>query len=79
MCQLTNPTPSFEQVWNWKRNVDGGLALFARKRTSTSAITYLSESGRNYSPERLQRESVCRWNGGRYHEWDADKSTVMPP
>ena len=32
MCQLTTPTPSFEQIWNWKNNVDGGLALFASSR-----------------------------------------------
>src|SRR3984885_4625898 len=32
MCQLTAPVPSFTQIWNWKLNVDGGLALFAGKR-----------------------------------------------
>src|SRR5690606_2791196 len=47
MCQLTTPTPTFEQVWNWKRNVDGGLTLFAQKRAA--AITYLSQSGRSYT------------------------------
>ena len=69
MCQLTTPTPTFEQVWNWKLNVDGGLNLFAQKRTA--AKTFLSQSGRAYTSEQLTYETVCRWNGGSYHEWDA--------
>lgn len=69
MCQLTTPAPSFEQVWNWKTNVDGGLALFAQKRGA--AIAYLSQSGRTYTSDQVTYESVCRWNGGAYHVWDA--------
>lgn len=68
MCQLTTPVPSFEQVWNWKSNVDGGLALFADKRRA--AIAYLSQSNRSYTEEQLKYEAVSRWNGGSYHEWD---------
>lgn len=73
MCQLTTPQPSFEQVWNWQRNIDGGLALFAQK--CASAKKYLSQSGRIYTSDQLKRETVCRWNGGRYHEWDAGSAT----
>jgi len=68
MCQLTTPVPSFEQVWNWKSNVEGGLDLFAKKRTV--AISYLSQSNRTYTNDQLKYETVCRWNGGSYHEWD---------
>jgi len=68
MCQLTTPTPSFSQVWNWKQNIDGGLALFASKRSD--AVTYLSQSGRTYTTDQLSHEAVCRWNGGSYHVWD---------
>jgi len=71
MCQLTTPTPTFEQIWNWKKNVDGGLALFDEKRLS--AIAYLGQSQRSYTSEQLKYEAVCRWNGGKYHEWDAQK------
>lgn len=71
ICQLTTPTPSFEQIWNWKKNVDGGLELFDKKRLS--AITYLSQSQRTYTAEQLKYETVCRWNGGKYHEWDTKK------
>jgi len=72
MCQLTDPKPTFEQVWNWKQNVDGGLKLFESKRLT--AIKYLSQSGRGYTPDQLTSETVCRWNGGNYHEWDATNS-----
>jgi hypothetical protein len=69
LCQLTTPKPTYEQVWNWKRNIDGGLALFQLKRAS--AIGYLTQSGRSYTSDQLKYEAVCRWNGGAYHEWDA--------
>jgi hypothetical protein len=69
LCQLTNPAPTYEQAWNWKLNVDGGLALFAQKRAA--AKTYLSQSGRTFTPEQLKFETVCRWNGGPYHKWNA--------
>jgi hypothetical protein len=69
MCQLTTPVPTFEQMWNWKLNVDGGLALFAVKRAA--AIQYLSQNRRTYSDDQLMREAVCRWNGGAYHVWDS--------
>jgi hypothetical protein len=77
MCQLTNPTPTFEQVWNWKQNIDGGLKLFAQKRTS--AIAYLTQSGRSYTGDQLKYEAVCRWNGGAYHEWDAKGGAWVRP
>ena len=81
MCQLTTPMPSFEQVWNWKSNVDGGLALFAQKRAG--AIGYLGQSNRSFTADQVKFETVCRWNGGSYHEWDATaakwvrKSTLL--
>ena len=75
VSQLTSPAPSYEEVWNWKLNVDAGLRLFAAKRNG--AITYLSQSKRTYTNDQLTREAVCRWNGGSYHEWDG-KAWVRP-
>ncbi|RZM17798.1 MAG: hypothetical protein EOO88_42400 [Pedobacter sp.] len=72
MCQLTNPTPRFEQVWNWQMNVDGGLQLFEEKRKIARA--YLGQNDRSYTERQLNYESICRWNGGRYHEWDTPTS-----
>lgn len=69
MCQLTTPRPTFDQVWNWQLNIDAGLKLFEQKRLS--AISYLAQSKRSYTAEQLKYETVCRWNGGTYHESDA--------
>ncbi|MBV9782431.1 MAG: hypothetical protein JO264_01290 [Acidisphaera sp.] len=68
MAQLTNPVPSYEQVWNWKSNVEGGLSLFAQKVAAARA--YLTQSGRSFTDSQLQYEAVSRWNGGSYHAWD---------
>src|SRR5690242_16940349 len=51
MAQLTNPAPSYEQVWNWKMNVDAGLELFLSKRNL--AVSYLSENNRTYTSDQL--------------------------
>lgn len=77
ICQLTTPAPTFEQVWNWKLNVDGGLKLFDQKRAS--AVAYLTQSGRTYVGDQLVREAVCRWNGGAYHTWDAKAAKWTRP
>ncbi|WP_419809602.1 hypothetical protein [Sphingomonas sp.] len=68
ISQLTTPRPTYEQCWSWKENVRGGIALFATKRAD--AIAFLSRGGRTYTPDQLRRETICRWNGGRYHEWN---------
>ena len=77
LCQLTTPKPAYAQVWNWKLNIDGGLDLFRVKRLS--AIAYLSQAGRTYTPDQLKYEAVCRWNGGAYHEWDAKALAWVRP
>ncbi len=68
MAQLTNPAPTYEQVWNWKLNIDAGLLLFGQKRAA--AVKYLSQQGRTYTDVQLEYETVSRWNGGSYHTWD---------
>jgi hypothetical protein len=68
MSQLTTPAPTFPQIWNWQNNVQAGLALFAAKRAA--AVAYLKQNNRTYTEDQLKRETVCRWNGGHYHEWD---------
>ena len=32
ITQMTNPIPTYEQVWNWKKNIDGGSDLYIQKR-----------------------------------------------
>lgn len=69
IAQLTSPAPTFEQCWDWKKNVDGGLALFAAKQRT--AKTYLAQNNRTFTADQLAHETVSRWNGGSYHVWDA--------
>ncbi|WP_157977862.1 hypothetical protein [Paraburkholderia kururiensis] len=33
LTQMTNPAPSYEQVWNWKENVKAGVKLFQQKQS----------------------------------------------
>lgn len=68
LTQLTNPKPTFEQAWNWKKNIDAGLDLLATKRNA--AISHLSQDKRTYTDDQLKYETIARWNGGSYHEWD---------
>lgn len=67
ISQLTAPPPTLAQCWNWKRNVDGGLALLGVKRRNATA--YLGAHG-SYTHTQLRLETVARWNGGAYHQWD---------
>ncbi len=66
--EITNPIPTYEQVWNWKKNIDGGSDLYIKKRKN--AQNYLGKDGRTYTEEQLQHEKISRWNGGAYHEWN---------
>jgi hypothetical protein len=69
MTQMTNPAPTYEQVWSWKENINAGVRLYQSKQKE--AKTYLSQQSRTYTPEQLRLETWSRWNGGAYHVWDA--------
>ncbi|MGF6093173.1 hypothetical protein [Pseudomonas sp. 18173] len=69
ITQMTNPAPTYEQVWNWKANILGGSSVYKDK--VRFARKYLGQSGRTYTDEQLQHEVFSRWNGGSYHEWNA--------
>lgn len=71
ITQMTNPAPSYEQVWSWKENVRAGARLYQEKQKLAKA--YLSQSGRSYSAEQLRLETWSRWNGGAYHIWSEQK------
>lgn len=68
LCQLTNPPPTPSQAWDWRANLDAGLALFAAKRAA--AERRLGAHGRTFTPAQATREAVCQWNGGVYHVWN---------
>jgi len=73
LTQMTNPAPTYEQVWSWKENLRAGAALYQSKQRLARA--YLSQQGRTYTAEQLRLETWSRWNGGAYHVWDANVKT----
>lgn len=68
--QATNPTPSYEQVWNWKKHTDNILSIVNTKRTL--AKKYLSQNHRPYNQDQLDLETLAYYNGANhhYHIWD---------
>lgn len=69
ITQMTNPAPSYEQVWSWKANILAGSTIYKDK--VVSAKKYLGQLDRVYTDEQLRHEVFSRWNGGSYHEWDS--------
>jgi hypothetical protein len=69
ITQMTNPAPTYEQVWNWKANILAGSSIYKEK--VRIAKKYLGQAGRTYTDDQLQHEVFSRWNGGSYHEWNA--------
>ncbi|MRS17519.1 hypothetical protein GJV06_21805 [Enterobacteriaceae bacterium RIT691] len=67
MTQITNPAPTYTQVWSWKENILSGSSLYKQKQLE--AKNYLGTHG-SYTEEQLQHETFSRWNGGAYHVWD---------
>lgn len=72
ITQMTNPAPSYEQCWNWKKNIEGGSDIYKKKRKA--AKTHLDKHG-NYTEDQLQMETWSLYNGGYYHEWDTQNKT----
>lgn len=70
--QLTVEPPTYEQVWSWKKNMEESISRLRRKRAD--AKTYLGKEGRKYTQEMLDLETITRWNGMKYHEWDESSS-----
>lgn len=69
LTQITNPAPTYEQVWSWKENIKVGSNLYQEKQKI--AKNYLSKDDRDYTEEQLKLETLSRWNGGAYHVWSA--------
>ncbi len=70
IAQLTDPTPTYAEMWNWQLNIDVGVALFQEK--ATEAARWLAQDGRTHSADELKRETLSRWNGGSYYAWNGD-------
>jgi hypothetical protein len=48
LCQMTNPTPTDDQVWSWKENVKAGWQLFQDKERFARAYPAKVRAGANF-------------------------------
>jgi hypothetical protein len=70
LTQLTNPLPTYTQIWSWQENLNAGIALVNVKKKE--AKKFLETHGADsYTQDMLDLEILSRWNGGFYHEWNA--------
>ncbi|MCK9905081.1 hypothetical protein MXD63_34340 [Frankia sp. Cpl3] len=88
IMQLCNPAATCEQRWNWSANVTRGVALLQTKRAEATVYLNRHAPGGNYpndghltDAEVLQRETLQRYNGGRYWQWDSSGNVwrAQPP
>ncbi len=78
--QLTNPAPSYEQIWNWKSHINEVV----KKRipiARTTAKNYLDKHP-GYTQDQLDLETLAAYNGipkkQRYHNWsETEKKWVV--
>lgn len=85
IMQLCNPAATCLQRWNWNSNVGQGMTLLGQKRTGATAYldTHLVDG--NYpnslnlgNVDALQRETLQRYNGGRYWGWNSSRNLWEP-
>jgi hypothetical protein len=77
VMQLCNPAATCRQRWSWIANVDAGLALVTEKENAAQHYLnqhrvqghYPNDQGLS-DAEVLLRETIQRYNGGRYWTWD---------
>lgn len=70
--QLTNPVPSYEQIWNWKSQIKELLSK--RIPTARSIAKNYLDKHPGYTQDQLDLETLAAYNGvpknQRYHNWD---------
>jgi hypothetical protein len=74
VMQLDNPPATARQIWDWKGNVDAGMALFATKandaRTYPARVRQQYPDATDFTAAQLRLETYQRYNGGAYWKWD---------
>lgn len=74
IMQLDTPPPTASQIWNWKENVDAGIALFNKKASHAKSyperIRKIYPDVKDFDDTQLKLETYQEYNGGNYWEWD---------
>lgn len=71
--QATNPVPSCEQVWSWKKHVHYIVTVVIKEKRAL-AKKYLDAHG-SYTNADLDMETLVFYNGANYHYlvWSKDE------
>jgi hypothetical protein len=78
VLQVTDPLPSDDAFWDWRRNVAEGLAILQTKRDV--AVRYVEVTKRRFpdavdlTKEQLLLETLQLYNGGHYYRWSQECS-----
>lgn len=79
VMQLDTPPPSTQQVWDWKQNVAGGIALYNKKKQEVSQhfqnIYTANPGAPHLSDEQFRLALYQYYNGGFYWDWDGATKT----
>lgn len=74
IMQIDTPVPTSNQIWNWKDNIDAGMALYNIKITDAKSYPARTRKkfpdAKNFTQEELKLETYQRYNGGNYWKWD---------
>lgn len=68
LTQITNPAPTYVQVWDWKENLKVGSQLYAKKQKEAKAM-FATHPTPSATDDMVINETYGRWNGGGYYEW----------
>lgn len=75
VMQLDTPRPTAQQVWSWKDNISGGMALYSIKKSQVSQHFQNIYSAHPEAPkltaEQFNLALYQFYNGGFYWDWDA--------
>jgi hypothetical protein len=80
-----DPPSASEQIWDWKANIDEGLARFAVKANDAAGyparVRRQFPKATDFTAQQLGLETYQRYNGGAYWQWDdqAQKWINNPP
>lgn len=73
LMQLTDPPPTFSQIWHWRRNTDAAIdridGMLTEARGRVGHARYRSGFPANLQ-EWLRFETYQRYNGGAYWQFD---------
>lgn len=73
LCQVTDPSPTDDEVWNWKANVAAGLRVYKGKEAIAGAHPRLYRKSDDF------KDLVKSYNDSRYQKAVATAAAAKPP